>query len=68
MTSPTLTRLIEWARTYRMTPAEREAQRRSFVYGNVKLSNDRVTREDVDRAADAMAAKEGGEKKLDGGV
>jgi hypothetical protein len=36
-----------------MTPAEREAQRRSFVYGNTKLAHADVTRDMVDDAADA---------------
>lgn len=39
-----------------MTPAEREEQRRSFVYGNCKIENDFITRELVDEVADAMAA------------
>lgn len=34
---------------------EREAQRRSFAYGNVAMSNARVTRSMVDAAADRMA-------------
>jgi hypothetical protein len=38
-----------------MTPEEREAQRRSFAYGNASLSNPDVTRELVDRVADEMA-------------
>jgi len=37
---------------------DKEAQRRSFAYGNVKLSNDSVTREIVDRAADKLAKEE----------
>lgn len=39
-----------------MTPAEREAQRRSFAYGNTKLANEAVTRELIDRAADRLPA------------
>lgn len=39
-----------------MTPAQREEQRRSFVYGNCKIDNDAITREMVDEVADAMAA------------
>lgn len=50
----TLSELIAWARTYRMTDAEREEQRRDFAYGNVKLHNPNLTREQVDAAADAM--------------
>ncbi len=37
----------------RMTEAEREAQRRSFAYGNAKLSNPNVTRQMIDNAANS---------------
>jgi hypothetical protein len=37
-----------------MTPEDREAQRRSFAFGNISLSNPAVTRELVDRVADEM--------------
>lgn len=37
-----------------MTPEEAEAQRRSFTFGNVGMSNPAVTREMVDRAAEGM--------------
>lgn len=45
--------LLEHARSTTMTPEQREAQRRSFVYGNVKLANDKITRELVDEVADS---------------
>jgi hypothetical protein len=38
-----LTRLIEEARQRPFPEAEREAQRRSFAYGNVRISNPQVT-------------------------
>ena len=50
----TLAKLIEWARTYRMTEVEREEQRRDFAHGNVRMHNPNLTREQVDAAADAM--------------
>lgn len=50
-----LDKLLAWARTYQMTPEEREVQRRSFVYGNTKISNDAVTRELVDDVAERQA-------------
>jgi len=51
-----LDNLIERARKLPpMTPVEREQQRRSFVYGNVHLSNPDVTREMVDKAAGRLA-------------
>ena len=40
--------LIEAARSYRMSPEELQAQRRSFAYGNTKIENDLITREMVD--------------------
>ncbi len=48
--------LIDRARTVRMTPAEQEAQRRSFAYGNAKIENDNVTRAMVDQAAERIEA------------
>lgn len=49
-------RAIEAARNHVMSAEEREEQRRSFAYGNVALHNPAVTREVIDRAADALAA------------
>jgi hypothetical protein len=46
-----LAKLVEAARAYRMTPAEREEQLRNFAAGNVGLENERVTRAVVDEAA-----------------
>ena len=43
-----LQRLIDAARSRSITDEEREAQRRSFAYGNTKIENDRITREMVD--------------------
>jgi hypothetical protein len=39
-----------------MTQAEREAQRRSFAYGNTHFENSLITREMVDRAASVVDA------------
>ncbi len=47
-----LEELLAMTRDVRMTPEEQEAQRRSFAYGNAKISNPAVTREMVDRAAE----------------
>jgi hypothetical protein len=49
-----LEELLEKATRRPMTPEERERQRRSFVYGNTKLSNPEVTRELVDEVGDAL--------------
>ena len=40
--------LIEAARSRTISLGERQAQRRSFAYGNTKIENDRITREMVD--------------------
>jgi hypothetical protein len=47
----TLEDLVEACRAVEMTEADREAQRRSFAYGNTKIENDLITRQIVDRAA-----------------
>jgi hypothetical protein len=38
-----------------MTPEQKEAQRRSFVYGTTKIENEAVTRDTVDRVATELA-------------
>lgn len=43
-----LQKLIDEAKNRPFPPEEREAQRRSFAYGNTKIENDRITREMVD--------------------
>jgi hypothetical protein len=50
----TLEELVELARTVPMTAKQREAQRRSFAYGNAKIENDAITREMIDRVADLL--------------
>ena len=56
--------LIEASRKARMPSSEREAQRRSFAYGNTHFENELITREMVDRAAESLAA-EGGPSSSD---
>ena len=46
--------LIEMARKHEMTDKERDAQVRSFAYGNAHFENAAITREDVDRAVDTL--------------
>jgi len=56
---PELERLLELARNAPpMTSEEREAQRRSFAYGNCAIDNPTVTRKVVDRAADELVRRE----------
>ncbi len=49
-----LDKLIEAARSRKFPAAEREAQRRSFAYGNTRIENPRVTREMVDEQAELL--------------
>jgi hypothetical protein len=41
-----------------LTSDDKEAQRRSFAYGNTKIENDRITRELVDREAERLSDEE----------
>ena len=52
--SEQLQKLIDASRAREMTDAEKEAQRRSFAYGNAHIENERVTREMVDEAAERL--------------
>jgi len=49
--------LVDAARSVRMTAAQKEEQRRSFAYGNTKIENERITRETVDRQAEALQSE-----------
>ena len=42
-----LQKLVDRARTIEMTPEQLRDQRRSFVYGNTHIENERITREMV---------------------
>ena len=53
-----LSALLESARTVKMSDDQREEQRRSFAYGNIKIENDRITRETIDRVAERLSADE----------
>jgi len=50
-----LQRLIDAARERPMSNNEREAQRRSFAYGNAHIENERVTREMIAEAAEKIS-------------
>jgi hypothetical protein len=50
--------LLEKARNWIPTPEQIEAQRRSFAYGNLAIDDPTVTREDVDRAAERLLARD----------
>ncbi|QIP09542.1 hypothetical protein [Bradyrhizobium symbiodeficiens] len=53
-----LQKLIEVAKSVTPTPEHREAQRRSFAYGNTAYENGRITREMIDEQADKLARAE----------
>ncbi len=46
-----LQQLLKRARVVKMTARQREAQRRSFAYGNANIENPRVTKQTVAREA-----------------
>lgn len=56
MTKLSISKLIEMAKAVKMTEAQQEEQRRSFVYGNTAFENPAITRKMVDDIADAMRA------------
>jgi hypothetical protein len=49
-----LERLIELARTHKISPEEHDAQVRSFAYGNTHFENETITRDDINRAVDSL--------------
>jgi hypothetical protein len=50
--------LIEEARKHHVSAEERDAQIRSFTYGNTHLENSSITRADVDKAVDSLKGSE----------
>ena len=60
MTMTDLAKLLAASRTREMTSEQKEAQRRSFVYGNTKIENDAITRDTVNRAADQLSGARDG--------
>jgi len=57
--SKELLKLIEKDKKRKISREERIRQIKSFVYGNTKLSNDRVTREMVDEVFETTKFKSG---------
>jgi hypothetical protein len=45
------------AKAVKVNEAQREEQRRSFVYGNTAVENEQITREMVNRQAEALREK-----------
>ena len=52
-----LAKLVEAARNRPFPENEREAQRRSFAYGNAKIENDRITWEMIVEADEEIKAR-----------
>ena len=52
-----LRQLIDEARLRPFTAEERQAQRRSFAYGNTKIENDLITREMIVEADEKIEAE-----------
>lgn len=46
--------LLAASREREFTPEQQEAQRRSFAFGNTHFENERITRETIDHAAEAL--------------
>jgi hypothetical protein len=51
-----LKQLLEASKSLPMSPTEKEAQRRSFAYGNTAFENPLITREMVDEEARKLEA------------
>lgn len=52
--SEELQKLIDATRRYEVSRSEREAQRRSFAYGNTNIENPRITRKMIDEQAENL--------------
>ena len=56
--SKELEALLAASRERVFTPSQQEQQRRSFAFGNTHFENERITRETVDRAAEALSSED----------
>lgn len=54
--------LVEKVRTIKMTPAQREEQRRNFAYGNSKIENKHISKESIAKEAAKIAGQHNGAK------
>ena len=52
--SDNLKELLEKAKRVKVSPEQKEEQRRSFAYGNTNIENSLITRETVDQAAEQL--------------
>ena len=49
-----LQELLDAAKSIQVSSEQKEQQRRSFAFGNANIENPRVTRETVDKEAEAL--------------
>jgi hypothetical protein len=49
--------LIDQARKHKITSEEREAQIRSFAYGNTRIENKAITKAHIDRAMTSLQSE-----------
>ena len=54
VTTSDFDKLLEKARKIQMTPEQLDQQRRSFVWGNTNIENERITKAMIDKAVDAV--------------
>lgn len=52
-----LKELLEAAKTTKLSPEQREEQRRSFAFGNTNIENSRITRETIDKEAEKLESE-----------
>ena len=52
-----LQELLDAAKKLVVSPEQEEEQRRSFAFGNTNIENPRITRETVDKEAEALKEK-----------
>jgi Fic family protein len=52
-----LQELLDAAKNVQVSSEQKEEQRRSFAFGNANIENSRVTRETVDKEAEALKGK-----------
>ena len=52
-----LNELLEAAKKVSVSAEEKEEQRRSFAFGNTNIENPRITRETIDKEAEALRHK-----------
>lgn len=52
-----LQELLNAAKKVVVTPEQKEEQRRSFAFGNTNIENPRITRETIDKEAEALTKK-----------